>query len=117
MSKIVNEQIANKQIVNEQIIKYLSVKTNILIKKLGEKYKNILIKISLDIPDQIIIKLNNWKNTHIYLSVGNKNEESCYIVYSDFIGLKSYGILANSFNTELDQIFKIINFINIKIEI
>ena len=106
------------KIVNDQIVKYLSVKTNILIKKIEEKYKNIIIKISSDIPDQMIIKLDNWKNTNIYLSVGNKNEESCYIIYSDFNELKSYGILPNSsFNEELDQILKIINFIDNKFDL
>jgi len=94
--------------------KYLVVKSNILITKLKSTYPDILIGISNDVPDQIIIKFNKWVNTHIYILNGSRNEESVYIVYSTNKNLDYYGILSDNLNTQIEQILTIINFVNNK---
>ncbi len=95
---------------DESTVKYLTVKTNLIITKLNQNYKNILVRTS-DL-DQIVIKLNNWLDTHIYIGNGTKDEESFFIIYSNNLRLCQYGILSNNFNQQLEQIFKIINWIN-----
>ncbi len=100
---------------DELTVKYLTLKTSIITTKLNQTYKNILIRSSADIPDQIVCKLDNWANTHIYINNGAKNEESVYIVYSDNNQLGYYGILSENLNNQLEQILTIINFINGKI--
>jgi hypothetical protein len=100
---------------DELTVKYLTLKTSIISTKLNQTYKNILIRASDDIPDQIVFKLDNWGNTHVYVNNGVKNEESVYIVYSDNDKLGYYGILSENLNNQLEQILTIINFINGKI--
>jgi hypothetical protein len=97
---------------DESTVKYLAVKTNIIITKLSQNYKNILVRTSDLILDQIVIKLNNWLDTHIYIGNGSKDEESFFIIYSSNFRLCQYGILSNNLNQQLEQIFKIINWIN-----
>ncbi len=101
--------------LDELTVKYLTLKTNIIKTKLSQNYKNILIKISDDVPDQMVFKLENWGNTHIYVNNGAKNEESIYVVYSNNIQLGYYGILSENLNNQLEQILTIINFINGKL--
>ena len=93
----------------ECTIKYLAVKTNLLISQLNKNYKNLVVRVSEIVPDQIVIKLDNWTDTHIYIGNGPKDEESFYIVYSTNFNLCTYGILSNNFTQQLDQIFTIIN--------
>lgn len=100
---------------DEQTVKYLTLKTSIITTKLKQTYKNILIRTSDDIPYEIVFKLDNWTNTHVYVNNGVKNEESVYIVYSDNNQLGYYGILSENLNNQLEQILTIINFINEKI--
>ncbi len=100
---------------DELTIKYLTLKTSILTTKLRQIYKNILFRVSDDVPDQIVFKLDNWVNTHVYINNGAKNEESVYIVYSDNAQLGYYGILSENLNNQLEQILTIMNYINEKI--
>lgn len=97
---------------DESTVKYLTVKTNLIITKLNQNYKNLLVRISDVVSDQIVIKLDNWINTHIYIGNGTKDEESFFIIYSTNSSLCQYGILSNNFTQQLEQIFKIINWIN-----
>jgi len=101
--------------LDDSQVKYLAVKTNLLTTKLTQNYSNILIRVSADIQDQMVLKLDTWPNTHIYLNNGIKNEESAYVVYSDHTYLEYYGILSENFNSQLEQILTIINFINRKL--
>ena len=96
-------------------VKYLALKTNILTTKLKQTYANILIRVSADIQDQIVLKLDNWPGTHIYIYNGAKNEESAYVIYSDNLNLSYYGILSDNLNNQIEQILTIINFIDKKI--
>ena len=96
-------------------VKYLAVKTQILTTKLKQTYPNILIRASCDVQDQIVLKLDNWPGTHIYISNGAKNEESAYVIYSDNFNLSYYGILSDNLNNQIEQILTIINWINRKI--
>jgi hypothetical protein len=101
--------------LDEQTVKYLTLKTSIIKTKLNQTYKNILIRATDDIPNQLVFKLENWPNTHIYVNNGAKNEESVYIVYSNNAQLGYYGILSENLNNQLEQILTIINFVNNKI--
>jgi len=102
--------------LDDSHVRYLSIKTNLLTTKLCQNFKNILIRVSVDIQDQLVLKLDNWSSTHIYLNLGGKNEESVFVIYSANVILGHYGILSENFNNLIEQILTIINWLNGKIK-
>ncbi len=101
--------------LDEKSVKFLTVKSNVLITKLKSTYPDILLGISTEIPDQLIIRFKNWPGTHIYVNIGSRGEESAYIVYSINRNLEYYGILSENLNKQIEEILTIINFLNGKI--
>ncbi len=80
-----------------QEIKYLTIKTNDFIKKLQEKYENIVVFCIENDPWNLRIGFQNWgANNKIIYVIGDKNEQSFWINIVKFKNsVKNNGVLLN----------------------
>ncbi len=102
--------------------KYLSVKTDIFIKKLKEKYPQIVVMCVENDPGNLRVGFREWGvESKIILLLGNKNQNSHWVNNVDFkTDVKNNDTLScESFNKEFEEFCVVIDnlsndFVNLK---
>ncbi len=92
--------------------KYLKVKTKVIVKKLEEKYPDIVTMILEKDPGNIKIGFKQWGPDHrLILLLGNKGQSSFWMNNLNFkTNLSCNGqIEAGNFNDEFEQLCKVID--------
>ena len=99
---------------NTQELKYLTIKTNAFIKKLQEKYENIVVFCVENDPGNLRIGFQSWgPNNKIIYVIGNKNDQSFWINNINFKNsVKNNGVIEPSnLNKEFEDLCLVINIL------
>jgi hypothetical protein len=97
---------------DSQELKYLTIKTNAFMKKLQEKYENIVVMCVENDPGNLRIGFQSWGPNHkIILVLGGKNEKSFWINNVNFkTNVNNNGVIeSNNLNKEFEDLCIIID--------
>ena len=91
--------------------KYLKIRSDVWIKKLENKYPNIIAKYLPDDPGNITVKMNNWKlNNKIILLIGEPNEKSILMINTTGYNLPNNMIIEGiNFKEEFEYFCQILD--------